>query len=124
MELVVGGRNGGVVCLSGGYDSTLTSIPANNSSFARESFVYPNPCDDILHVAVTLQQSSGVVISVNAMNGQLVYSSRKSANSGRTVFDLETGLFAGETMPGMYIVTVETAMNISHFKIVFHQRLK
>ncbi|MDP1623027.1 MAG: FG-GAP-like repeat-containing protein [Bacteroidales bacterium] len=119
MELVVGGRNGGVVCLSGGYDSTLTSVPGKERLDAQFVYVFPNPCDDQLHVAVDLQQNSDVNITVTAITGQLVYSSLEKVKAGRHVIELQRTQFKGKTNTGMYIVAVETVEGIQRFKVLF-----
>jgi hypothetical protein len=120
MELVVGGRNGGVVCLSGGYDSTLIAVPGNDDRLSDLAIVYPNPCDDVLHVEVTLRQTSPVNITVTGITGKVVYSaSHEKTPPGRHLFNLDRELFAGEILRGFYIVSVETDEGVKHFKVAF-----
>jgi len=120
MELVVGGRNGGVVCLSGGYDSTLISVPGMENLLARSAFVFPNPCDDLLHVVVNLPRSSDVNLTVTGITGRLVYtSSHENVSAGRRVFDLKRAQFNGDTTGGLYIIAVETAEGVQHLKVMF-----
>ncbi|MCX6304009.1 MAG: choice-of-anchor D domain-containing protein [Bacteroidetes bacterium] len=119
MELVVGGRNGGVACLSGGYDSTLIAVPGRENLHGNLVSVYPNPCGDVLHVAVNLHRRSDVNLAVTGITGRLVYTaSFKNVNPGKQVYDLAPGLFKGEAVSGIYILAVETGEGIQHIKVV------
>ena len=120
MEMVAGGRNGLVVCLSGGYDSTLTGVPGRDDVHPVNVAVYPNPCDDLLHVYTDLKATSDVSITVTGATGLVLYQSTiEQASPGSHVFDLRRNSFAGGTVPGVCIVTVGTIDGIRHFKVVF-----
>lgn len=120
MELVVGGRNGGVVCLSGGYDSTIIAVPGKEPLSAQMVRLYPNPCMDVLHVAVELQQISEVTITVTGITGRVFYSANYGkCNKGNHVFDLKRMLSGGEMPSGVYVVAVATKEGVHHLKVVF-----
>jgi hypothetical protein len=119
MELVVGGRNGFVVCLSGGYDTTLTSVPGNHDRLNKVLSVYPNPCDELLHVALVMKAPSEVKLSVTDVIGKIVYSSAEKATAGRNVFELNRNRFTGETTRGVYVVKVTSAEGVQHAKVIF-----
>jgi hypothetical protein len=119
MELVVGGRNGGVVCLSGGYDSTLIAVPGITGRPGLFVNAYPNPCSDILHVEVNLKQTSDVNISLSGITGKTAcVFEQKRLIAGRHVFDLEPQRFNDQTHGGMYILTVTTTGGVQHLKVV------
>jgi hypothetical protein len=118
-ELVVGERYGGIVCLSGGYDSTLISVPRHDKQFSQWAYAWPNPCDDVLHIVVTLQRSSDVKITVTDIQGRVVYASGHSkVNAGRNLFGLDRAMFSSEGATGIYILSVETAEGVQHLKVV------
>jgi hypothetical protein len=120
MELVVGGRSGGVVCLSGGYDTTIIAVPDAGNLHRQVMYVYPNPCNELLYVAVNLMQNSNVTITVTDITGKVVYiSSHEKESSGKYVFVLKRDQFTGPVPAGMYIVSVKTEEGIQHCKVVF-----
>ncbi|MFZ4520560.1 MAG: FG-GAP-like repeat-containing protein [Bacteroidales bacterium] len=122
-ELVAGGRNGGVICLSGGYDSTLITVPAIENLHSQAVWAYPNPCGEVLHLVVSLKQRSDVNITVTGTAGNVVYTSgQKNVNSGNHVFDLIRSNFTSETPGGLYLLEVGTAEGVHHLKVVFRQR--
>jgi hypothetical protein len=69
MELVVGGRNGGVVCLSGGYDSTLTNISGGNHRNSHQATLYPNPATDHVTLMLDLVNSARVDVIITDVQG-------------------------------------------------------
>ncbi len=122
MELVVGGRNGGVVCLSGGYDSTLIAVPGRENPLDSKVFVYPNPFGDLLNVVVNLPRASGLTLTVTDITGKGVYTAAfEKVTPGRHVFDLKRSDFTGEISCGVYVVAVETIDGIQHVKVVSGQ---
>ena len=120
-ELLVGGRNGGVVCLSGGYDTTLISVPGNENLLLNAVSVYPNPCNDRLHVVVNLKKSSHVTITVTDVTGRAIYSVEKNlTGSGAHTINLNRDqLNWKDQLNGVAIISVKTDEGIRHFKVVF-----
>jgi len=119
-ELVVGGRNGGLVCLSGGYDSTLISVPGKERTGQVMAHVYPNPCRENLNVVVNLKTESGVGIAISDITGRLLYSTdMNSVPPGSHIYSINREQFAGnQYRSGVCIVTVKTVEGTGHFKIV------
>jgi hypothetical protein len=119
MELVVGGRTGGVVCLSGGYDSTLISIPEKRFSAGNFAVIYPNPCEDVVHVALNLKKVSDVYLKVSDIRGQIVYSMQlKEVAAGTRVIDLNRGQFSSNIRNGVYILSVSNGDAVQHCKLI------
>jgi len=117
-ELVAGGRQGAVVCFSGGYDSTTISIPNKQELAASAVRIYPNPCRDQLNISLDLQKTSPVIITVTDITGRTVYSEeRKNMKTGLQVIQLRKSLVTGEQ--GAFIVGVETDEGNYHFRVVF-----
>jgi hypothetical protein len=120
MELVVGGRNGGVVCLSGGYDSTLTSVPGKRYLPDAAVYVFPNPCNDRMNVVVNLQQKSEIHIRVTSITGREVYALlREKTDSGTHILEINRTDFKEQHGSGVYILSVETADGMQHLKVEF-----
>ena len=108
-------------CLSGGYDSTLISVQGHEGDLTPAVSVYPNPCDDVLNVAFTLQKPSKVCITLNDITGRILFTeTREQVSSGNHVFQVSRGMHAERTGgPGVCIVTVKTDEGIKHMKVVF-----
>lgn len=120
MEAVVGGRDGTVICYSGGYDSTTISVPGRDNLRSDAVQVFPNPAEELLHVVVSLQHGSEVNICVTNVTGRIVYTAfHPQEKAGRHVFDLERAGFAGDVSGGLYIVGIRTAEGVRHFKVIF-----
>jgi hypothetical protein len=120
-ELVAGGRNGLLVCLSGGYDTTTTSVPGNRDPLSSGTVVYPNPCDDVLHVSVNLKSSAVVTVSVTDITGRSISSVDKIIRgSGIQTFTLNRDLLTGnKKLTGVYLISVKSGDDIARFKVVF-----
>lgn len=73
MEMILGGRNGLVSCLSGGYDTTTTpvAIPqAEDLQLNDVLNVFPNPMEEQLTVQFILQEDSKVRIELFDLSGR------------------------------------------------------
>ncbi len=120
MELVVGGRNGGVVCLSGGFDSTLIAVPGREHAQDQALHIYPNPCNELVHVSLNLTLNSDVYLTVTDIAGTLVFNTLlENISPGNHVFELNRDQFARDTAAGMYIIAVATVEGVQHMKVVF-----
>ena len=121
-ELMVGDRNGGIVCISGGYDSTTTGF-GNQGLGIRglEVRIYPNPCRDEFAVTLNLTEPSDVKITVTDITGRtLLTRLAGDQNRGSHVYffnrdDLGQGL----PRQNIGIINVETLQGVFHAKILF-----
>ena len=121
-ELMVGGRDGSVFCLSGGYDSATVAINEKKSK-ALAAKIYPNPCKDEFNVLLTIPVYSDVHISVCDITGRTFYTrliSNESPGTHTYYFDRNVINF-GNPQQGIGIITIETQPGIFHGKIVFRE---
>jgi PKD repeat protein len=65
-------------------------------------FVYPNPVNEQLNVAVNLRRSAVIRIDVCTLAGQTVYTTTRPAGTGKSIFSLPFS----QMTEGMYIVKV------------------
>jgi len=73
MEMVVGDREGLVVCLSGGYDTTSVGIPViQDQSDQKIVTVYPNPFRNQLNIQFILEQQVPVKLELYDFTGRFV----------------------------------------------------
>jgi len=73
MEMVLGGRNGLVSCLSGGYDTSTVSIPTSEEKRLKNGLnIYPNPMQDNLNIQLFLKESSTVRLEVFDFTGRQI----------------------------------------------------
>ena len=119
-ELMVGGRDGSVFCLSGGYDSSTVAINEKKSK-ALAAKIYPNPCKDEFNVFLNISVYSDVKISVCDITGRTLCTrliSGESPGPHTYYFDRNVINF-GMDQQGIGIITIETQQGIFHGKIVF-----
>jgi hypothetical protein len=121
-ELMVGGRDGSVFCLSGGYDSATVAINEKKSKSLAVK-VYPNPCRDEFNVFLSLPVRSDVKISVCDITGRTLCTRLISDESPgpHTYYFNRNALNFGITQQGIGIITIETQQGIFHGKIVFRE---
>ncbi len=120
MEVVVGGRNGGVACLSGGYDTTTTRVPLLERIAHSGATVLPNPAGDHFRVGFFLRQPSDVIVRVTTVTGREVCTRvLEKAGAGNHFIEFDRRRFAGDTPPGLYMVSVESREGTHHLKVVF-----
>ena len=106
MELVVGGRNGAVICLSGGYDTTTTAVGDKGKTGRQALAVFPNPCTDHLTVSLNLQDASPVTLTLADLTGRIVLAVTEKGTSGNNRFRVV--LPEGQLNPGLLLLTAET----------------
>jgi len=119
-ELMVGGRDGSVFCLSGGYDSATVAIHEHQSK-ALAVTIYPNPCKDEFNVLLSLPARSDVKISVSDITGRTLCTrliSDESTGSHTWCFN-RNDLNLGNGQQGVAIITIETHQGVFHGKVVF-----
>ena len=119
-ELMVGGRDGSVFCLSGGYDSSTVAVnEIKNKALAVQ--IYPNPCRDQFKVLLTIPVRSNVRISVNDITGRTICSrfiSDESAGQHTYIFNRDD-LNIAFGLQSVGIITIETRQGVFHGKVLF-----
>ncbi len=121
MELVVGGRNGGVACLSGGYDSTLTSVISRTTISELSVSVYPNPADEWIEAELLLMKPSGVKIQCIDIHGQELFAKEISgftAGNHHLSFT-RNELTGGRSVAGMYLLKITAGTKHASAKVLF-----
>lgn len=114
MELVVGGRTGGLVCLSGGYDTTTISVE-NRRPADRTLAVWPNPASDQVVIRYQLDGPSEVVISLTDVTGTVHLRKRSAGAAGSNSENLSLQSLAE---PGLYIVSVKSPKGTRYGKFI------
>lgn len=119
MELMVGGRNGGLVCLSGGYDSTQTAINPNTGIPEDHVTIFPNPAYDILNVVIRGGKVSEMTMDILDMNGRVVCKNvGMSQKDGIFTIPLKSeNLSAVRRNPGLYLLRISTGNQITYQKV-------
>jgi 5-hydroxyisourate hydrolase-like protein (transthyretin family) len=101
MEMIAGGRNGEIVCLSGGYDttSTTTGFPPNHLSDGEISVhVFPNPSNGIFKVQVNCKNEENLTFRLTDLYGKLtkeLLNQRFSSGLYEVKFDVSSILSSG-----------------------------
>jgi hypothetical protein len=74
MEMVLGGRNGLVACLSGGYDTTSPVAIPPMTDLVRMDVVkiYPNPVNDQMTIQVKVNQQSVIKLELYDLSGRYI----------------------------------------------------
>ena len=122
MELVVGGREGALMCLSGGYDSSTISIPDRDIQTAYSNvMLYPNPCKDLLNIKLFLHRNSDVKITVTDITGRLLFTQRKdNLKDGVQVLQIRRDqVIQKDAIGGIFIVGVTTCEGNNNFRVLF-----
>jgi hypothetical protein len=120
MELVVGGRNGGVICLSGGYDSTLTTVPRSDFNEGHQAILYPNPASDHTTLFLSLVKPALVDVVIIDITGKEITRIKPGIfGCGEHTVDVlhETGS-AILRQPGVFIVHVRIGAQTRIIKLV------
>lgn len=116
-ELLMGGREGELVCLSGGYDPT-TAIPCPGKKTSTTVKVYPNPCSETATIEVSLPEKSDVTITMTDLLGRQVFTEKiTGVSSGIFRHPVK---FSGESHlgSGSYLLTVSTDSGKLNAKVI------
>jgi hypothetical protein len=107
MEMVIGGRNGAVACLSGGYDTTSTTgypsflLPDEKISVN----VYPNPSNGRFNIQVICKEAVTLSFRLTDIRGrmteELLHHKWVSSGTHEFMFDVRA-----KSTPGVYIFEV------------------
>lgn len=120
MEMVAGGRNGVLACLSGGYDTTSsppTGVPGleMTGSGIRLS-VSPNPSSGSFTVKVTCDDPTEITLRVNDLNGRPVTGEIRVQATGGLCRQLLT--LPAEVPSGVYIIEATGSAGTARGKII------
>lgn len=119
-EMVIGGRNGAVYCLSGGYDPS-TGIKENNrdknSLYVK---IYPNPFVEDLTIEYDLPENEKIRIVINDILGrQTGELNDLPSEEGHQIFRLSRHLPDGHFLtPGVYIFDFVTSSTETRKKVI------
>ena len=72
MEMVVGDREGRVVCLSGGYDTSTVAVPGPLYPAFERVQIYPNPVSGVMYVQLVLDKTAVITTSLHDQTGRLI----------------------------------------------------
>jgi len=119
MELVVGGRSGVVVCLSGGYDSTLIAVPGHDPAKLPQVRIFPNPCEEQLFIDVVSEPQSAIQLTISNTLGKIVYDgSYKSSATGIAKVRINRNRFDPETTTQLFVIRVKTTQGETRVKLM------
>jgi hypothetical protein len=117
-ELMVGCRNGGVFCISGGYDSTTTATRDNGKPEPFNAILSPNPCNEGFVLDIDLPVASRLDLTATDLAGRVVFKeSRTTLPQGRSRLHFE-GFRNNLTGNGMLILEIRTNCGTLYRKLL------
>lgn len=120
-EMVLGGRNGLVACLSGGYDTSTVSVsPAQDIVRQNIVTVFPNPVNDQLNIRVNLDQQAFVKLELFDFSGRFICLIHQGIyTSGEQIFTWNRQTVAGNRVkPGMFYLKATTGNQLHWVKVI------
>ncbi len=108
MEMVYGGRDGAIECLSGGYGPSVGIATKPFHSSEVKVRIFPNPFSSQLNFSVDLPVASGIQISLyNTYGERICFLPESHYFAGRHDIVLSPDrMFGGELKPGLYYAEV------------------
>jgi len=120
-EMVLGGRNGLVACLSGGYDTSTVSV-SPSQDIVRQNIVtvFPNPVNDQLNIRVNLDQQAFVKLELFDFSGRFICLIHQGIyTSGEQIFTWNRQTVAGNRVkPGMFYLKATTGNQLHWVKVI------
>lgn len=120
-EMVLGGRNGLVACLSGGYDTSTVSVsPSQDIVRQHVVTVFPNPVNDQLNIRVNLDQQAFVKLELYDFSGRYICLIHQGIYpSGEQTFTWNRQTANGNRVkPGMFYLTATTGNQLHCVKVI------
>lgn len=117
MEMVVGGRNGTIICYSGGLDATV-GVEENTDQITGENShqAYPNPFSISTTIAVKLAKEQQLTITIFDQNGKKIETlSDSKVQAGNHEFIWEPADFLNN---GIYFYNISTSKTVETGKLV------
>ena len=106
------------VLQSGSSSFTVSSVGLVDLKADQQIGVYPNPAKDFAAIAINLQRSSAVDISIVDVSGKLVYSNKTAAvEAGKNEIKVNTSEFP----TGVYTIIVNTGNGILNEKLIINK---
>jgi hypothetical protein len=116
MEMVIGGRNGAVVCLSGGYDTTVIIGVPGHMAGTGGMVIYPNPSRGGFTVRMDLGSDARVTFRLVSLTGRASAELRTESLSAGIH---ELGFRAPNgTPPGVYLLEARSGTFTWRQKVV------
>lgn len=118
-ELVAGGRNGAVVCISGGYDPSV-GIEEPSKIVEQGLSVYPNPCEQGFTLSFVQFKGETIIIELIDLNGKIVYSETLNSQlSGRFEKYFTRSVCNPTAESRLLILKVKTGKKVMIQKVLF-----
>jgi len=120
-EMVFGGRNGLLSCLSGGYDTSTVSIPTlQDPSQQHLVTVFPNPVNDQMNIRVNLDQQAFIKLELYDFSGRYICLIQQGIfSSGEQTFVWSRQIVYGNRLqPGMFYLKATIGNQIQWLKVV------
>lgn len=116
-EMVAGGRNGKIVCYSGGLDAPV-GIPDVNMS-AGSIVASPNPFLSTTKISYVLAQTTDVTISLTNQNGRRVFQQfLGTMGAGEYTYELDVEKTGVALSAGLYLLQLQTGDHQSSVKLI------
>lgn len=105
-EMVVGGRNGKVVCYAGGPDGITSTFSLPSLSNRLEA--YPNPFTEKCYITIYWPRSTRVSLTIYKLNGSRVYETNLNVtNQNPANWEWDGQSSSGEKLPqGIYLLEI------------------
>ena len=118
MELMVGGREGELNCLSGGYNPSI-GIEPHGTIEENEARIFPNPSRDAVTLVLKGEATLSVSISITDLAGKNISNfTMPQTIAGETKYSIPGEAFGKENARGIYLMNVTSGSKQYHFKII------
>jgi len=121
MEMVLGGRNGLVACLSGGYDTSTVAISPGFVRTEAAIRIYPQPVTDQMTIEVNLPEERKVILELYDLSGRNLCLIHQSASPEgiQTVVWNPRDFPGSSSLSGMYMIKALLGEEIHWLPVVF-----